>query len=967
MNSLLSSRSVDFGSVEVRLLGPLVVLDGAGRALHIPGDLPKALVAVLALASPNPVTDDRVIESLWGEILPDAPEGSLHSTVTRLRGAVGKDVVRRRADGYVLEIPVVNSDLARFRRHFQRGVQLRTLGHPAKGAEAFRHALAQWRGTALSDLRRFEFAESASRQLEEERLSTVEELMDTELLIGDHAMVLGELSGLAETFPMRERLWGQLMLALYRSGRQAEALRAFARVKATLATELGIDPSPELAALEERILLHDPTLTDVEDAVVSEWLDSPEFVSFAAGDTVVDEGGPADAVYWIEAGEVEVFRTAVDGSEVPLARLGAGRYFGELASLLRSGRTASVRAVSPTTLSVHTVESFRRRLGSERLRSAGDPSPSGDARRLVNQGEYLKAYDLAAGLLEMGEGDLELRYLAVLALARAGATTQARRRYDAFGLGSVDAGSGTGRLAEDVAALGARLDKDIALARDGEQRGLWAARAASGYGAAFERFRSPYMAANAATMWLVAGEHARAEQAASLALDVLAESEPTHPQERYWALVTEAEAALVLGDASRAAEALRRAGRSSGAVPASRATTLRQLRLVCELEDVDSGLLAAIANPTVVHFCGHRVAARGEGSRLLAEDEPRVRAELADALERLGAGVGFGSLAAGADIIAAELLLDRGAELHVTLPFDREEFIRTSVAPAGSEWVRRFERCLGSAVEVVTAVDSEHLDDPTLFDFCARIAMGDALVRARQLEAEVWQVAVWDGVDTGKVAGTSVDVARWRSSGHPAVIIAPGPAAVTTGDFSPAPKRHVRALLFADFAGFSRLSDAQVLRFQEVVMSALGRTTERFAAHLLSGRTWGDGLYLVFSEVAPAAHCALELQEAISRMDLESMGLRGLRGLRLAGHAAPVFEGWDPISGARLFFGSGVTQTARIEPRTPEGEVYVTHPFAALAALDGDTSFACQYVGTLPTAKGFGSMPLYALHRRMQP
>lgn len=951
--------------VDVRLLGPVSVLDRSGQTIEIPGELPKALLAVLALASPTPVTSDRIVDALWGEEPPDSPEASLHSTVSRLRHALGKDIIKRLGDSYLLEIPAAHSDVARFRRHLQRGVQFRTLGHPAKGAEALRQALAQWQGRALSDLRRFEFAEAASRHLEEERLLAVEELMDTELLLGDHAMVLGELSGLAESFPLRERLWGQLILALYRSGRQAEALRAFARVKATLATELGVEPSPELNSLEERILLHDPALTELADSSTGDWLDSPELIPYSTGETVVEEGGLADAVYWIEAGEVEIFRTDVDGSEVPLARLGSGRYFGELASLLGTGRTASVRAVAPTTLSVHSIESFRHRLGTERVRPESGPSSADEVRQLIRQGQYLKAYDIAAGQLELGSSEPELRYLAVLALARSGATIQARRRYDAFGLATVEGSSIAARLAEDIAALDARLDKDIALAREGEQRRLWASRAARGYGAAFDRHRSPYLAVNAATMWLVAGEEEQATGAARMALDVLSEAKSTGSEDRYWLLVSEAEAALVLGDRQRAEDALGRAGQGSESALASRATTLRQLKLVCELKGIDPVLLAAIANPTVVHFCGHRIGVSGERSRFPAEEEPRVQAELVAAFDRLGAGIGYGSLAAGADIMAAEALLARGAELHVILPFDREEFVRTSVAPAGRAWVRRFERCLASATSVVTAINGEYLDDPTLFDFCARIAMGDVLVRALQLEARVCQVAVWDGITTGQTAGTSVDVARWKAGGHPATLIASGaPATVTSGPAAE-PKRQIRALLFADFAGFSRLSDAQVLIFQEEVMSEMGRTVEKFGAHLLSGRTWGDGLYLVFSEIGAAAQCALDLQTSISQIDFEAAGLRGLRGLRLAAHAAPVFEGWDPISGARVFFGAGVTQTARIEPRTPEGEVYVTHPFAALAALSGDTSIVCQYVGTLPTAKGYGSLPLYALHQKV--
>ena len=98
-------------------------------------------------------------------------------------------------------------------------------------------------------------------------------------------------------------------------------------------------------------------------------------------------------------------------------------------------------------------------------------------------------------------------------------------------------------------------------------------------------------------------------------------------------------------------------------------------------------------------------------------------------------------------------------------------------------------------------------------------------------------------------------------------------------------------------------------------------------------------------------------------MDFAQLGLKGLRGMRIAAHAAPVFEGWDPIALTRTFFGAGVTQTARIEPQTPEGDVYVTYPFAALASLGGHQSFDCQYVGQLAAAKGYGNHPLFALRR----
>ncbi|HKX76745.1 MAG TPA: BTAD domain-containing putative transcriptional regulator, partial [Acidimicrobiia bacterium] len=501
-----AGRHIVRKAVDVRLLGPLQIFDGSGRPLELSGDRPRGLLAVLALELPNFVSSDRLVDYLWGSEAAASPEAALHVAMSRLRKALGEDVIKTQAGGYRLEIPVANSDVERFRRHARRGRQLLTLGRPGPAAEAFRQALAQWRGIPLADLRRFEFAEQAARVLEEERLVSVEQLMEAELTAGNHDLVVGELSGLVEAFPLREQLWEQLMVALYRGGRQSEALRAYSRLRQILGDELGVEPSPELAELEERILLHDPGLETFAEPDGGDWLDEPEMINFSPGDVIVEEGGLADLVYWIEDGQVEVVRTGESPGEVVLAELGPGRYFGELASLLGTSRTATVRAVSPTTVSVHTVEGFRRRLGVERTKEPAGPTPIEEVRELIRRAEYLRAYDLASKLIETMRSDPELRFLAVLALARSGATAQAIRRYELLGLQSINPDSVSARLAEDISALAARLDKDMSLI-DQERRTQWAARSAQGYQAAFDRHRSAYLAVNAATMWLMAGDH----------------------------------------------------------------------------------------------------------------------------------------------------------------------------------------------------------------------------------------------------------------------------------------------------------------------------------------------------------------------------------------------------------------------------------------------------------------------------
>ncbi len=584
---------------------------------------------------------------------------------------------------------------------------------------------------------------------------------------------------------------------------------------------------------------------------------------------------------------------------------------------------------------------------------------------LVRSGEYLRAYDEAMLALGQNGNDVEAGYLAVLALKRSGATGQAKLRYESLGLGLVDTAGLSGRLAEDIAALGPSLEKDLALTVGTGAKPGWAVKSAEGFGSAFARYGSSYHAVNAATMWLVAGDRIKAETAARAAMDALTPPDNLAGDDRYWEQAAEAEAAIVLGELGTASEALVRAGLLSEGQHSSRARTLRQLKMVCALLDVDPIILAPISNPSVVHYCGHRILAPGESGRFPAEDEARVSADLRDVFDRLNVGFGFGSLAAGADILAAEALLDRGAELRVVLPFDRDEFIRESVAPAGGDWVPRFEDCLSAAKAATTAFSGEFLGDPVLFDFCSRVAMGDAVIKARDLETQAHQVAVWDGVPTAGAAGTALDVARWQSGRRTSEIIEVTPASAVGPDSrSSERRRQIRGVVFGDFSGFSTLSDAQLVVFQEEVMVGLASAIEPFRPSLLSGQTWGDGIYLVLEEVTAAADCALAVQAAVNRMDFKQMGLGTLGAMRVAAHAAPVFEGRDPISGSRLFFGADVTRAARIEPTTPEGEIYVSHPFAALAELAGGESLQTQYVGTLPTAKGYGSLPLFALRKR---
>ncbi|MEZ5171789.1 MAG: adenylate/guanylate cyclase domain-containing protein [Acidimicrobiia bacterium] len=594
-----------------------------------------------------------------------------------------------------------------------------------------------------------------------------------------------------------------------------------------------------------------------------------------------------------------------------------------------------------------------------------EPVPDPAAiRALLAAGDSLAAFDAAEDALGAGPDgstrDMEVGYLLVLALARSGSTELAEQRYAELGLDSAAEGTHLPPpLNEDVPALHARLAKDRAWAATGESRSRHARTAAERYAAVFDATGGHFSAVNAATMFRVAGDTDRSAAFARRALDAAARAGAGS----YWRHASAAEAHLLLEDIQEASRALHAAATSPDDAPARRATTHRQLRRVCEITGADPEVLAPVSNPAVLHVCGHRLRA---GS----DDEEFVRRgieEALDGLERSHGGVGsaWGSLAAGGDILCAEALLERGVDSNVVLACSVDDFIAASVRPAGDAWVPRFERCLDHASSVVMATDDAFLGHDTLFEYAGHRAMGEAVLEADRLDAPVAQLAVWDGSGADQRVGTGADVATWRSTGRTTHVVDPGDARVRGPSTFPAvgPDRVVRAMLFGDIKGFSRLSEPDLPVFFERVMGAVAGVLDD-SASVLYRNSWGDGLYVVLDSAVGAARAALAMQDAVDSIDADALGLPADLGLRLGGHAGPVFAGHDPVRDEPTFFGAQVTRTARIEPRTPEGEVFVTDAFAALVRLEAPDDFTCEYVGHIATAKDYGAFPMYRLVAR---
>jgi hypothetical protein len=589
-----------------------------------------------------------------------------------------------------------------------------------------------------------------------------------------------------------------------------------------------------------------------------------------------------------------------------------------------------------------------------------------EVRRALSRGDVLIAYDRASELVEQDPTDLDARYLAALASARAGAAERAAESLAQLQRLLAHGDTLPARLLEDTEALGARLAKDRAMAASGTARVLLARQAADLYEAAAESFGGYYSCINAATLRMIAGDGLRARTLAARAKCLAELGAPGEPDDAYWRQATVAEADLLVGDVAGTAQALERAAREQPDLGA-RAATRRQLHLLCDVTGTDHGVMELLAMPAVLHYCGHRLDDGLGPARLPAEIEPRVRGEVAAYLDRAPIGSAFGSLACGADIVIAEALLDRKVDLHAVLPFSPEEFDRTSVAPAGPEWSRRFGSCLERATSVTITCDSAYLGDTSLFGYAARIAMGRALNRANVLDADVRQLAVWDGCRRRGPGGTADSVELWRGLGKPTHVIPtvarPLEVEGRSAQSAPAGLRSVRAVLFADFRGFSQLRDEQFPAFVDHVLGVLAGVLRCSGTQAAWQNSWGDAIQVIFNDVVTAAQCTLEFQEALARVDVGALGLPPHLALRVGAHVGPVMQRMNPLTGASSYWGRELTRTARIEPRTPEGEVYVTDAFAALLALEGNVGLATEYVGRIETAKQFETIPMYRLRR----
>jgi class 3 adenylate cyclase len=629
---------------------------------------------------------------------------------------------------------------------------------------------------------------------------------------------------------------------------------------------------------------------------------------------------------------------------------------------------------------------------------APDPGStrSGDAaaqtcariRKHLEQGAPWDACDLFREEIAKHPGDAMLLYWGALAHARSGGSKRAHALLDQ----AETADNGKEHRA-DILSLRGRLWKDDYQREPDQPEGRTKAeRARQEYLAAYALKHDVYPGINAATLSLLLGDR---PAALTLAQQIVERLAGQASRRTFWDDATLGEAQLVLGQFDQAAQSYASAYAQSAGDTGSVATMRRQLHLLARAVPQAADALRQLPAPDIVAFAGHMIDAPDRAlPRFPAALVPAVRAAVRDHVARLNTPIVYTSAACGADLIFIEAALEAGAEVNVVLPFDRDDFVQTSVAVGGEGWVDRFDAALAQATRVIMATDERYLGDDVLFEHAALLLEGLSILRGAQLQTIPSLVCVIDAAAPGRVGGTQASFDRWtRHVGPPEVLdlakmrsnaalagpavtpVAPHPDEATPGPpQSPAgysrpiaakrPQRSLKTLLFADFAGFSRVHDAVAPFFQESFWKIAAGQIAASPAKPLLASTWGDALYVVFDAPRNGAAFALSFLDNMLEVDWASLGLSEASPIRIALHAGPVFCGFDPIIGRDNYFGSSVTKAARIEPVTPPGMVYASEAFAATLAATERDEFSLEYIGRMALAKRYGESRIYRLDRR---
>lgn len=607
------------------------------------------------------------------------------------------------------------------------------------------------------------------------------------------------------------------------------------------------------------------------------------------------------------------------------------------------------------------------------------PSPSpasaaivAEARHALDTGDFLDAHALATtGLQEpIPAGAVEeLQNVLVLSLLEMGWLEKAQDALAAFDWRPDSNVERTCRIG--------RLYRELALRETSspQQRALLG-KAFEAYQKAFDASGDHYPGVNTAFLAALLGESTVATRiAAQLVESCDARAKTPSGAKDFWVWASLGEAHAILAHDQEAAAAYAAArklarGRVRDLIATRRRANLITTTIFGRADLFDSTLHL----PALVVFSGHMLHDPVTGlGRLHPDHVQDLRLAIERRLDELDAELGFASAACGADILFLEAMVARGSAIHVVLPWKEEQFIRSSVGFSGNgAWVDRFKAILKQATSVRILAQDGMPESAAAHEFSGRMLVGLGLLMAQDLGLDVKPLAVWDG-EPGRPGGTGGFVSLWRSLGREVAIIrCPRPTKDSNGVSPPSdqpqgPLHHeVKTLLFADVAGYSRLTETQVAIFVATVLKDISQLIDGSRHAPVFVNTWGDGLFMVFDSAEHGGKFALELAARFKQYNASPLGLPTDLSVRIALHCGPVLVGPDPIVRAIAFNGSHVSRAARIEPVVEPGAIFVSEEFAAAAMTEAPEAFAFESLGNVTLAKDSGTCHLFSLQTPTQ-
>ena len=476
------------------------------------------------------------------------------------------------------------------------------------------------------------------------------------------------------------------------------------------------------------------------------------------------------------------------------------------------------------------------------------------------------------------------------------------------------------------------------------------------YAAAFDTFGDIYNGINAATLSARCG---LTSQSRSIAAKVAATCRGAIERGdlEYHTLATLGEAALIAGDNDEARAAYTQAVAIRDAGVGDIGSTKRQAEDLLTVLGRDPHELDDVFHlTTVVVFAGHRIDA---AHRIRGFNEQRsfeIKQALKTYLISNNVGIGYAAAADGADILFLEALLSMGGQIHIVLPTDVDAFRKMSVDVA---WTARFDRLIDYADSLTVTGEQIDPEDQSNLDYCNRVTLGMAHLKARDLGTTVSALTVWDG-KRGHPGGTADSFAHWSLHDVPVTVLDPTTGAQTHPTHTDPPStigtRRIMAMVKADVVGYSRLSEREVAAFHEELLPRVAELCKQHGPIVKD--TFGDEFYFVFEKIAQAAYFAFALQSLFRSTQLT---------IRIATHAGPLFACYDPIREGQNYTGRHASKVSRVEPVADENQILATHQFAALISVQCPDEFELVYAGERTLPKGYGSERLYVLTLRPSP